>query len=120
MTDTTTDGGTSSGASDARTLTVVQSSHLVRIADRVLSAVIAAWHDSVTGRLARRVIVRFDAPPVLERVRRAALVIAVASATALVVIRLAARPGPLTWIVPALSLTGSLCLIVGARTRRSR
>jgi len=46
-------------------------------------------------------------------------VIAVASATALVAIRLAPRPEPSIWIAPALSLIGSLCLIVAARSRPS-
>jgi hypothetical protein len=105
---------------EARTLTVVRSSHLVRIAERALSLVIAAWRDSATGRLARRVIVRLNEQTVLERARQAGAVIAVASATALVVIRLSPRPEPLIWIVPAASLIGSLCLIVAARSRPSR
>lgn len=105
---------------EARTLTVVRSSHLVRIAERALSLVIAAWRDSVTGRLARRVIVRLNEQTVVERARQAGVLIAVASATALVVIRLAPSPAPLIWIVPAASLIGSLCLIVAARSRPSR
>jgi hypothetical protein len=107
-------------ADEARTLAVVRSSHLVRIADRALSSMIAAWRNSVTGTLARRVIDRLNAQTVLERARQAWVVTAVASATALIVIRLAPRSEPLTWIVPALALTGSLGLIAAARARRDR
>ena len=99
---------------------IVRASPLVKIFERALLLVIAAWRDSVTGRLARRVIVHLNEQTVLARVRQAGVVIAVASATALVVIRLSPRPEPLIWIVPAVSLIGSLCLIVAARSRPSR
>ena len=45
----TTNGRTDCEATDARALSIVQSSRLVRAADRMLSTVIVAWRGSVVG-----------------------------------------------------------------------
>ena len=44
----------------------------------------------------------------------------IASATVLVLQRLASRPAPLTWIVPALTLIAGGCLFAFARVRAER
>jgi hypothetical protein len=116
----TTNGRTDCEATDARALSIVRSSRLVRAADRMLSAAIVAWRGSVVGTALRRLIDRGKEQTAAARARRAGGVIAVASGTALIVQRLASRPEALTWMVPALLLIGSLCLIAAARTRPSR
>jgi hypothetical protein len=95
---------------ETRVLSIVQSSALVRLLDRVLATVIAAWNASIADRLWPRG----------TDVRIAGSVTAIASATALVLQRLAARPAPLVWIVPALALIAGLCLIALSRARMVR
>lgn len=110
----------SPGNTDARTLSIVRSSRLVRMADGVLAMAIAAWCDSVAGAMSRQVIDRVKERTVAERARLAGGVTAVASATALAMQRLTPRPVPLTWIVPTLLLIVGICLIAVARERPAR
>jgi hypothetical protein len=105
---------------EARTMSIVRSSRLFQMVDRMLTIAIAAWCDSVFGAMSRQVIDRVKERTVAERVRLAGGVTAVASATALVMQRLAPRPAPLTWIVPALCLFVGVGLIAVARERPAR
>ena len=95
---------------DARTLSIVPSSGLVRLLDRTIAIVTAAWRDSIASRIVPR---RFD-PEV------AGSVAVITSATAIVLQRYATRPARWTWIVPAFFLFGGLCLIALSRARTVR
>ena len=90
---------------DARTLSIVQSSGLVRLLDRTIAIVTAAWRDSIASRIVPR---RFD-PEV------AGSVTVIASVTTIALQRYATRPAQWTWIVPAFFLFGGLCLIAWSR-----
>ena len=103
---------------EARTESIVGSSRLVRLLDRILAAVIAVWSASVAGATSRQVIDHVKARNVAGRVRLAGDVMAVASATALAM--RAARPTPFTWIMPALFLFVGVCLIAVAHERPAR
>jgi hypothetical protein len=95
---------------DARTLSIVQSSGLVRFLDRIIASVTAAWRDSIASRIVPQ---RCD-PEV------AGSVTVIASVTTIVLQRYATRPAPWTWIVPACFLFGGLCLIAWSRARNLR
>ena len=88
--------------------------------DGILAAVIAAWRSSVTHDLWQRASARLRARTVSERARLAGAVTTVAAITALAMQRLASRPAPLTWIVPAGCLLIGVCLMTAARERPSR
>jgi hypothetical protein len=105
---------------EARTLSIVRSSRLFQMVDRMLTIAIAAWCDSVFGAMSRQVIDRVKERTVAERLRLVGGVTAVASATALVTQRLAPRPEPLTWIIPTLLLIVGVRLIAVARGRPPR
>lgn len=102
---------------EARAVSIVQSSRLVRMVDRMLAVAIVAWFDSIAGTMSRKVIDRVRERTVAERARLAGGVTAVASATALAMQRLAPRPEPWTWIVPALFLFAGVCVIAVVRER---
>src|SRR5471032_764780 len=99
----------SEGHNEARALSIARSSRLVGVLDRMLVSVIAAWRDSFAGMLSRQVIDRVTEGTVPDRLRLAGVLTAAASATALAMQRLASRPAPLTWIVPALFLFVGVC-----------
>ena len=101
-------------------MSIVRSSRLVRMADRMLATAIGAWRDSTASAICRQVANRVKEHTVPERVRLAGGLMASASATVIVAQRLVPRPVPLTWIVPALFLFVGVCLIAVARARPAR
>jgi hypothetical protein len=105
----------SSENAEARTRSIVASSRLAGILDRILATVIAAWRDSFVAGMTRQWVDRAGDGTRLGRIRLAGSLMVVASATALAMQRLASRPAPLTWIVPALSLLAGACLFTLAR-----
>ena len=107
-------------ATEARTESIVRSSHLFRMADRALAIVTAAWTHSIAGAMSRQVFDRAKQRTMAERVCLTGGVTAVASATALALQRLAPRPAPFVWIVPAIFLCVGAGLIAVARERPAR
>jgi hypothetical protein len=103
------------GSKEARTMSIVRSSGVVRLLDGLLTLVIAAWADSIVGGAWRQLVDRVTTRTTAGRARLAGGVMVVASATALVVQRFASRPAPLTWIVPALFLLAGVSLMAAAR-----
>jgi hypothetical protein len=105
----------SSTREEARTLAILESSRLFQIADRALATSGVAWRESRACALSGWLFDRFRPRSRAGRVRVAGGMMAVASATALALQRLASRPAPLTWIVPALFLVVGFCLMgIGA------
>jgi hypothetical protein len=105
---------------DARTLAIVRSSGLVRMIDRLLATVIVALRNSAVAAWSRQVFDRGGGRPWPDRVRLASAATMVASATVLVLQRLALPPAPRTWIVPALMLVAGVCLFALTRNRAER
>jgi hypothetical protein len=105
---------------DARTMSIVRASLLARLLDGTLALVIAAWQGSITASIWQRAIARLRAGTVSEQARTAGAVMTVAAVIALATERLASRPAPLTWIVPAGCLLIGVCLMTAARARPSR
>jgi hypothetical protein len=102
---------------DARTLSIVRASVLVRMLDGLVTLVIAAWADSIVVAMWRRCVDRLTTRTTAGRVRLGGGVMVVASVTALVMQRFSSRPAPLTWMVPALFLFAGVCLMAAARQR---
>jgi hypothetical protein len=100
---------------EARTRSILASSRLVGVLDHILAAVLAAWRDSFVLGMTRQLIDRAGGGTLPGRLRLSGSVMVVAAATALAMQRLASRPAPLTWIVPALSLFAGACLFAVAR-----
>jgi hypothetical protein len=105
---------------EARTVAVVRSSGLVRALEWMLGTAIAAWRESVAGTASQQAIAWLQAQTDAGRARVAGGVTTVAAATALVLQRLALRPEPLIWIVPATFLIVGLCLLAASRERPAR
>jgi hypothetical protein len=103
---------------DERTLEILESSRIFQAADRTLATASVAWRESRAGALSEWLLGRLRPRSFGGRARMAGGMIAVASATALGLQRLASRSAPLTWIVPAVFLVVGLCLI-GMGTERS-
>ena len=109
-----------SAVTDARSESIVRSSRLFRILDRMLAIAIAAWTHSIVGAISRQTIERAKEGTFADRVLLAGAVTTVASATALAIQQLASRPSPLIWIVPAMFLVAGVGLIAVARVRPAR
>jgi hypothetical protein len=105
---------------DARVLSIVQSSGLARMIDRLLATVIVAGRHSAVAALSRQVFDRAGGGAWPDRARLGGSTTVIASATALVLQRLGSRPAPLGWIVPALMLIVGVCLFALARVRAER
>jgi hypothetical protein len=114
------DGSEERENKEARTTSMVRSSRLVRVLDRLLDTAFAAWRDSVAGVISRQMFEGVKERTLAERLRLAGGVTAVAAATALAMQRLAPRPTPFMWIVPALFLLVGVCLIALAWERPAR
>ncbi len=108
------------GDSEARAWSIVGSSSLVRVLDGLVLVATAAWRGSVSSAMLRRLSDQLKARSPLERIRLTSGVTSVASATVLAIQRLGSRPAPLTWVVPAIALGVSVCLLVVARERPAR
>jgi hypothetical protein len=105
---------------EARTVSVLRSSGLVRALDWMLGTVAASWGDSLAGRAWRSGGAWAKAQPTARRARMAGAFTAVASATALAFQRLAPRLEPGSSVVPTAFLMLGLCVLVTFRERPAR
>jgi hypothetical protein len=105
---------------EARTVSIVRSSLLFHLADRMLKRALAAWSDSAVGAASRHIRDRMQGRTLAETLRLGGGLTVAASATALALQRLGTRPAPLTWILPALGLLVGACLLASARASAER